>query len=59
MKINVDLICDRAMNGLEALEKIKRDVELTNSGNSCSYELILMDCNMPVMDGYQASEEIR
>ena len=52
VKLNVDLICDIAMNGLEALEMVKKDVENNYNGYDCSYELILMDCNMPIMDGY-------
>lgn len=40
---------DVAINGKDALTKTLRH----------RYDLILMDCNMPVMDGYQATEEIR
>ena len=40
---------DGAHNGKEAIEK--------NDNNS--YDLILMECNIPEMDGFQATREIR
>ena len=36
-------------NGQEGLERLERE----------SYDLVLMDCQMPVMDGFQATELIR
>lgn len=45
MDFHVD-ICE---NGLEAINQLKNN----------SYELILMDCQMPEMDGYEATSKIR
>ena len=46
----LDCEFDVASNGLEAVNQIKR-------GNH--YSIIIMDCMMPIMDGYQATAEIR
>jgi len=42
---------DWAIHGQEAIDKVK--------ANQTPYDLILMDIQMPVMDGYQASMELR
>lgn len=43
---------DIAENGIDALEKLK-------AASKAPYKLLLMDCQMPEMDGYQATQAIR
>ncbi len=49
-----NLSCDIADNGSEALAKLK----LSNHVNF-PYTIVLMDCQMPIMDGYEATINIR
>jgi CheY-like chemotaxis protein/anti-sigma regulatory factor (Ser/Thr protein kinase) len=51
--------CNTAYHGKEAVQKYN-ERRLDPCGKSCmNYQLILMDCNMPVMNGFEATKEIR
>ena len=45
-------LVDTAENGAEAVEKVK-------NSTSGKYDLVLMDVQMPVMNGYEATKQIR
>jgi PAS domain S-box-containing protein len=49
MLTSVGLAVDVAENGLQACESVQHK----------AYDLVLMDCHMPVMDGYAATRRIR
>lgn len=50
MLASLGVVAEVVTNGREALEKLKQDV---------AFDAILLDCQMPVMDGYTAASEIR
>ena len=49
----INLTADVVSNGQEALDKI------TGGNGHIKYHLVLMDCQMPVMDGYDSTRNIR
>jgi CheY-like chemotaxis protein len=58
LRLDPSVEVHKALNGHEALDLVIKDVK-QNQYCSCSYSLILMDCNMPFMDGYQSTIKIR
>lgn len=52
---NFGISCDSAISGMEAFIKVKKRIQRCQA----NYKLILMDINMPVMDGCEAVKRIR
>jgi CheY-like chemotaxis protein len=58
-KIDASTICEKAYNGQQAIDIIREDIEKKHMGQRSSFSFILMDCNMPVLDGYESCKQIR
>lgn len=56
-------LSDEAANGFEAVEKVKESLETSRAtgaaGGSCCYNLVMLDYQMPVMNGPEAAKELR
>ena len=56
-KFNIKSDC--AFNGIQAIEKIMHRHENQCSQNCSQYKIVFLDCNMPVLDGYQTARVLR
>jgi len=48
--------CETAYSGEQAIQMVREDLE---NNPTSKYTLILLDLNMPGMDGYETTKEIR
>ncbi len=52
---NFGLNCKTANNGRIAIQKVKEKESLASSPSQKGFQIIFMDCRMPLMDGWEVT----
>ena len=52
-------VSDSAYNGEQAIRKIVQRQETPCSSNCEQYQLVFMDCSMPILDGFEATKRLK
>ena len=55
---DIERLSVQAFDGQQAFDMVVDNVK-ENDMKICDYDLIFMDCNMPIKDGYEATSSIR
>jgi len=55
---DIERLSVQAFDGQQAFDMVVENVK-KNDMKICDYDLIFMDCNMPIKDGYETTSSIR
>ena len=57
-RVDTNKYCVKSFSGEEAYQIVFNNIK-ENNNEKCDFELILMDCMMPNLDGFKTSSMIR